>query len=444
MYLCAEQIQVVRSQIWHYLHVEKSWYKSARFHRVYFDISHIHKRIQREVARSAELSSRPVVKMRKQKDNLLGVEGVQEGSSGLGGLLGRLLLGLLEDLGTTEGLGIGVETVHDGHGLEGVLLLGVRAGGLGGTGSLQRTLNLSRVDDTGNIRVGHDVGGEGVVLLEGRGLAVSTVDLVQESESVLGPDDEAAHVSTGSELQQVEGADVGELNTGDVAESLDDTVVLGVDDEGTAALAVTTVTHLTNTSTELAGVGDLDDISVGVDGLEEGDGGLGLGQGLNTVSNNEGNLLDLLNSVTTGQDQGREGRGSQGRGSSETLLVLVGLDVPLAPDLGRGEHATTTAHVTESGLAGTVGTASRDTGNTGNSATGTPGLGRGLVTSLLGDGVGLAVVLVHVLVDELDNIRADRGLEDGRQNLGTNGLLAGLGENGNNGTSSLCEESIDR
>lgn len=370
-------------------------------------------------------------------DNLLGVEGLEEGSGGLGGLLGRLLLGLLEDLGTTEGLGIGVETVHDGHGAKGVLLLGVGAGGLGGTGSLQRTLNLSRVDDTGDIRVGHDVGRKGVVLLEGRGLAVGTVDLVQKSESTLGPDDEATHVSTGSELQQVEGADVGELNTGDVAESLDDTVVLGVDDEGTAALAVTTVTHLTDTSTELAGVGDLDDISVGVDGLEEGDGSLGLGQRLDTVSNNEGNLLDLLNSVTTGQDQGGEGRGSQSRGGSETLLVLVGLDVPLAPDLGRGEHATTTAHVTESGLARAVRTTSGDTGDTGNSATGTPGLGRGLVTSLLGDGVGLAVVLVHVLVDELDNIRADGGLEDSGENLGADGLLARLGEDGDNGTSSL-------
>lgn len=365
------------------------------------------------------------------------MEGVEEGSGGLGGLLGSLGLGLLQDLGAAEGLGIGVETVHDGHGLEGVLLLGVGAGGLGGAGSLQRTLNLSRVDDAGDIRVGHDVGRKGVVLLEGRGLAVGTVDLVQHGEGTLGPDDEATHVTTGGELQQVEGANVGELDTGDVAESLDDTVVLGVDNEGTAALAVTTVAHLTNTSTELAGVGDLDDISVGVDGLEESDGSLGLGQRLNTGSDNEGNLLDLLNSVTTGQDQRGEGRGSQGRGSSETLLVLVGLDVPLAPDLGGGEHATTTAHVTESGLAGTVGTASGDTGDTGNSATGTPGLGRGLVTSLLGDGVGLASVLVHVLVNELDNIRADGGLEDSGQNLGANGLLARLGEDGDNGTSSL-------
>ena len=51
------------------------------------------------------------------------------------------------------------------------------------------------------------------------------------------------------------------------------------------------------------------------------------------------------------------------------LLVLVDLDVPLAPDLGRGEHATGAAHVTEGSLTGAVGTTTGDTGDTGNSAT---------------------------------------------------------------------------
>lgn len=52
-----------------------------------------------------------------------------------------------------------------------------------------------------------------------------------------------------------------------------------------------------------------------------------------------------------------------------SLLALVDLDVPLSPDLGRGEHAAGSAHVTESGLTGTVSTTTGDTGNTGNSAT---------------------------------------------------------------------------
>ena len=50
-----------------------------------------------------------------------------------------------------------------------------------------------------------------------------------------------------------------------------------------------------------------------------------------------------------------------------SLLALVDLDVPLAPDLGGSEHATRTAHVTESSLTSTVGTTTRDTRDTGNS-----------------------------------------------------------------------------
>lgn len=52
-----------------------------------------------------------------------------------------------------------------------------------------------------------------------------------------------------------------------------------------------------------------------------------------------------------------------------SLLALVDLDVPLAPDLGGSEHATRSAHVTESSLTSTVSTATRDTRNTGDSAT---------------------------------------------------------------------------
>lgn len=52
-----------------------------------------------------------------------------------------------------------------------------------------------------------------------------------------------------------------------------------------------------------------------------------------------------------------------------SLLALVDLDVPLAPDLGRGEHATGTAHVTEGGLTGTVSTTTRDTRDTGDGTT---------------------------------------------------------------------------
>jgi hypothetical protein len=91
--------------------------------------------------------------------------------------------------------------------------------------------------------------------------------------------------------------------------------------------------------------------------------------------------------VATGEEERGDSGSSQSRSGSETpnslsvirskhseshrdiLLALVYLDVPLAPGLGRSEHATATAHVTESSLAGTVSTTTGDTGNTGNGTT---------------------------------------------------------------------------
>jgi hypothetical protein len=245
---------------------------------------------------------------------------------------------------------VGVETVHDTSVLERVLLLG--------EGSLVVLVALStgdgldfiRVDETSDIRVGDDVGGKNVVLLEGSGGVVGTIELVKKSESTGGPDDETTDVTTGSKLKQVQVADVDSLNTGKVAESLGDTVVLTIDNERSTTLAVTTVTDLTNTSTELARVRNLNDISVGVEGLKKSNSFLGLGESLDLISDNKGNFLNLLDAMTAGQDKGRKSRGSQSGGSGETLLVQVSLDVPLSPGLGRSEHSSSTAHVTESSL----------------------------------------------------------------------------------------------
>lgn len=209
----------------------------------------------------------------------------------------------------------------------------------------------------------------------GRGLGGGAVDLVEGLEGLGGPDDEAAEVATRSELEQVEGGDGAGLDTGDVAEALDQVLAVSlsrVDDEGTTALAVAAATELALASTELLGASNLLEVGAGTDGLEEGDGSSSLGDG---VSSNElrvddkGDLRDAHDLVTTGQEKGSDGRGSNGRAGSVALLALVDLDVPLAPGLGRGEHAAGAAHVTEGGLTGTVSTGTRDTGNTGNSTT---------------------------------------------------------------------------
>ena len=189
-----------------------------------------------------------------------------------------------------------------------------------------------------------------VVTLEGRSLLVSAEPLVEESEGPLSPDDKTSEVSSGGELEEVEGANVAGLDSGNVAEGANDSVVLVVDDEGSATLAVLASTCLSLSGADLLGRDDLGDVGVGVEALESSDGSLGLGDGLDAGSDDEGDLRDGLDAVTAGEDEGGKGGRGDGGDGGEALLVEVHLDVPLAPDLGRCEHATTTAHVSERGL----------------------------------------------------------------------------------------------
>jgi hypothetical protein len=317
---------------------------------------------------------------------------------------------LLTKTSLGEGSGVRVEAEKDLLVAERVLLLDV--------GTLLDGTTLGGAEDRLNL---------GRVLLEGRGLSGGTVDLVKGLESGRGPDDETTEVTTRGELKEVHGEDGAGLNTGDVAESGNELLAIlagVVDNEGTTALAVAAVSQLTLTGAELLGSLDLLEVSTGTDGLEKGDGSRGLGDGSVAEGgrvDDEGNLRNGGDLVTTGHQE-CGGRGSSnGRGGSETLLAKVDLLLPLAPDLGGGEHATGTAHVTEGGLTGTVSTTTRDTGDTGNSTTwtresvrsgilgvsrsaqksrtGTPGLSGGLVTSLLAHGVGLSLVLGHTSVD---------------------------------------------
>ena len=283
-------------------------------------------------------------------------------------------------------------------------------------------LDLVRVDETGDVGVADLGGGEDVVLLVDRLLVKSAKDIIEEGKGTLSPDNESAEVSTRGELEQVQSPDVDELDTGEVAEGLDDTVILVIDNEGTTALTVAAVPQLALSSTELARVGDLDDIGVSLESLEESDGLLGLGESLDFGGDDEGDFLDLLDAVATGEDERWEGRSGKGRNNSESALVLVDLDVPLAPGLGRREHATATAHVTKGSLARAVGSSSSNTGNTGNGTTSTPGLGTRLVACILSDGISLAVVLGDALVDLLDDIKPDGGGQNRREGEGGRGL----------------------
>jgi hypothetical protein len=302
-----------------------------------------------------------------------------------------LLLPLeLEQLLSSQSLGVRVEPEQDSLVSERVLLLGEGPLGEGLTSRSDNGLNFVGVDDSGNV-VGSDLGSGEIVS------GLGGVNVVKSLHGTFGPDDESTHVTTGGQLQQVQVLDVAGLDTGDVSESLDQTFIVVVNDQRSSSLPVSPVPHLTLTGSELSGVGNLDDVGVSLDSLQELDGGLGLLQRFGSVGDNKRNFLDLFDSVTSSQNKGRKSRSSQSRGDGVSLLVLVDLDVPLPPGLGRGEHSTTSAHVTESGLTGSTGTTTTDTGDTSDSSTSTPRFGRGLVTSVLGDGVSLSSVLGHGL-----------------------------------------------
>ena len=146
-----------------------------------------------------------------------------------------------------------------------------------------------------------------------------------------------------------------------------------------------------------------------------------------------GRTPHLGDAVAAGLHKRGQSRRRNRRSGGVAALVLVDATVPVAPDLGGREHASTTAHVAVRTLARAARTATAHTGDTRDSASSTwrvsgerdmatqgrtPRDGGRLVAGLLGDGVRLALVLAHVGVHERDDVVADGGQEDsGKGNL---------------------------
>jgi hypothetical protein len=263
------------------------------------------------------------------RPNLLLAEGVHELLGGTSRLLLRLNRRLAQLL-LGESSRVRVEAEHDLLVAQRVLLL--HNGTLGASlalGSAQHGLDFRGVDQAGQIGVGNEVLGQDVVLLESSGGGGAAVDLVKGLEGGGGPDDEATEVATGGELEEVQGEDGRGLNTGDVAESTDKLLAVNlgvVDDEGTTALAEAAVPQLTLTGAHLLGLLDLDEFGASTDSLEQGNGGLGLGNGgvLKGLGlNDQRNLRNVGNAVTASEQERRNGRSSKGGSGSEAPVKFV-------------------------------------------------------------------------------------------------------------------------
>lgn len=91
-------------------------------------------------------------------------------------------------------------------------------------------------------------------MLLGRLLAESAEDTIQSLKGILGPDNEAADVTTRGKLEKVQSLHRADVDTRDVAEGLRNAIILVVDNERATANDVAAVAHLANTSADLARV----------------------------------------------------------------------------------------------------------------------------------------------------------------------------------------------
>ena len=123
--------------------------------------------------------------------------------------------------------------------------------------------------------------------------------------------------------------------------------------------------------------------------------------------NNKRDFRNILDSVSSGSDEGGEGRGSQGRDGGESSFVSVDMSVPSSPGLGWGKSSTTSAHVTESSLSGSRSTSSRNTRDTSDGSSSSPRFSSNLVTGVFVDGIGLSVVSSQSDADVRDDIHSD-------------------------------------
>jgi hypothetical protein len=244
-------------------------------------------------------------------------------------------------------------------------------------------------------------------------------------------------VATRGEIEQVEALDIGNINAREVAKGLDDLRALSaVDNEGSLTIDVAAVAHLALAGADANRILGLLSIGVGTELFEDIDGLGCLLNGLRGVRNDQRELGHRLHAVATCENKGRNGGGGECGGDGNTAKVYVDATVPAAPDLGGREHASTTTHVAERSLAGAVGTTARNAGDTGYRTPRAPGLRGGLVSGATRHRIGLAAVAGQELVDEANDVRADRCAEDVRQRNtgGVRGHVALQGPHGNQGS----------
>ena len=260
-------------------------------------------------------------------------------------------------------------------------------------------------DDGFDISVCHDGAWNREALL-------GLVDAIESLESGLCPDCKAANLSGWGELSESESLDGDCLDAWDVAESLDDALVFVVDNKWALLCLVGSTAELALGGAVDGAIEDALDITVNADLLEELNSIACALDLLDSIDNNDWDFLDFTEDVATSLN--KWDNSCSGDGGSDGELALAGWDwaEPAAKECWWVEAVATTAEVSVSTLAISVGAGTIDTWNTSLSTACTPRDGRNLLTSHWVVGVWLLSILSEVNVDLLNDFSTDWCIED--------------------------------
>lgn len=106
---------------------------------------------------------------------------------------------------------------------------------------------------------------------------------------------------------------------------------------------------------------------------ERGEGGeKGFGGTISKVVDDEWELWNVLDEMTSSHNKRGNGRCCEGSGNGMSSLGDIDLSVPSSPDFKWSEHSSFSAHVTEGSLSCSGSTRSRDSWDTSYSSTCSP------------------------------------------------------------------------
>ena len=106
------------------------------------------------------------------------------------------------------------------------------------------SLNLIRVDDSGKVSNRHHWSSKLESSLSYRLLSVGSEDLIELLERVLGENNKSSEVTTWSELEEIQSANVAGVNSWEVSgSSLDNWILISIDDEWSSLESETGGSH---------------------------------------------------------------------------------------------------------------------------------------------------------------------------------------------------------